>query len=397
MAIKFKTPEEIANEYLTYLKGLKPEINRDQQDSDWFIRGQVVGGVVAGAYADQRKISDDAFPQSARRDALERHLDLYFGSGFIQAQQAEGTIGVTGTVGAAIAINTELVYSPNGNVYKTSNSFTFTTTTGAVPVISVAAGQDQNLLEGASLTFSSPIIGVNSTAVALTDISDGRNVESNDEARERILARLRTPPAGGTRNDYRAWAKEADPSVVDAEVIRFLYGPGTVGVVLTAGTTDIDAAVDAGDPVVREPSNQLVQRVQEYIDIKKPLTDCATVLKPTPISIDVTVKVRFVDGGLNTIPAGQQLTQEQLVVREVKRAIYKTPAGGRRFGASGFVVASEIEETIDFNLSSSPITVGAIGEFVTDRQVLNLSASGANRYVLETDLPEPGTITVELF
>jgi uncharacterized phage protein gp47/JayE len=397
MAIKFKTPEEIANEYLTYLKGLKPEINRDQQDSDWFIRGQVVGGVVAGAYADQRKISDDAFPQSARRDALERHLDLYFGSGFIQAQQAEGTIGVTGTVGAAIAINTELVYSPNGNVYKTSNSFTFTTTTGSVPVISVAAGQDQNLLEGASLTFSSPIIGVNSTAVALTDISDGRNVESNDEARERILARLRTPPAGGTRNDYRAWAKEADPSVVDAEVIRFLYGPGTVGVVLTAGTTDIDAAVDAGDPVVREPSNQLVQRVQEYIDIKKPLTDCATVLKPTPISIDVTVKVRFVDGGLNTIPAGQQLTQEQLVVREVKRAIYKTPAGGRRFGASGFVVASEIEETIDFNLSSSPITVGAIGEFVTDRQVLNLSASGANRYVLETDLPEPGTITVELF
>jgi hypothetical protein len=137
--------------------------------------------------------------------------------------------------------------------------------------------------------------------------------------------------------------------------------------------------------------------VQEYIDIKKPLTDCATVLKPTPVSIDVTVKVRFVDGGLNTIPAGQQLTQEQLVVREVKRAIYKTPAGGRRFGASGFVVASEIEETIDFNLSSSPITVGAIGEFVTDRQVLNLSASGANRYVLETDLPEPGTITVELF
>lgn len=397
MAVTFKTPEQIADEYLTYLKGLKPEINRDQQDSDWYIRGQVVGGVVAGAYADQRKISDDAFPQSARRDALERHLDLYFGGGFIEAQQSEGSVGVTGTIGATIPVNSELVYGPNGNVYRTSEVFTFTEATGSVPVTSVAAGQDQNLLEGASLTFSSPIVGINSGAVALTDLSDGRNVESNDQARDRILARLRTPPAGGTRNDYRAWAREADPSVVDAEVIRFLYGPGTVGVVLTAGTTDIDAAVDAGDPVVREPSDQLVARVQEYIDIRKPLTDCATVLKPTPVAVDVTVKVRFVDGDLSTIPAGQELTQEELVVREVKRAIYKTPAGGRRFGASGFVVASEIEETIDFNLSASPVTVGALGEYILDRQVEDLAASGPNRFVLETDLPEPGTIVVELF
>lgn len=403
MAIVFKSPEDWAKQYRIYLKGLKPDVNTDQTDSDWWIRSKVVGGVLSGISQDQRKIADDAFPQSARTEALERHLDLYFGSGFLEAQQSEGTVGVTGTVGTVINSGLEFTYSPNGNTYQASSGLTLSTVisgitaSGIVPVISVNSGQNQNLLEGAQLVIASPPVGLSSLAKVINgDLADGKNAETNAEAAARILNRIQKPPAGGTANDYQTWATEADASVVDSNIIRWIYGPGTVGVVITAGTTDIDEAIDNGDPVVRIPSNALVEQVQDYIDAKKPLTDCAYVQKPTVVTLDVTVRVRFFDGGLLSIPAGQTLTQEQMVIREVKRAIYKTPPGGRQLGGSGFMVASEIEEVIDSNLSAAPYTEGEIVQILTDRQVDDLSASGANLLILPDQIVEPGSINVVL-
>lgn len=404
MAIEFKTPSEIADQYLTYLKGLKPEVNISQQDSDWWVRSRVVGGVVAGAYADQRRIADDAFPQSARRDALARHLDLYFGSGFKQPTQSTGFAGVTGNTGTVYTVGTEFLYEPNGNVYQANEQVTITTViapgvaSGSVPIQSVAAGQNQNLLVDAPLKLTSPPGGSQTAAITISNISDGRDVETNEQASQRILDRVRFPPAGGTKEDYRQWAIAANDSVIDANVIRFIYGPGTVGVIVLAGTTDIDAALNNDVPIIRNPSQALVDIVQDYIDARKPLTDCAFVMGPTNKSVDVTVRVRFFDGGLNTIPAtqlsGQQLTQEELVIREVKRAIYKTPPGGRQFSGSGFVVCSEIEENIDSNLSAEPYVLGNISSILVDRQVDNLSASGPNLMMLPNELAEPGTITV---
>lgn len=398
MALDFKTPEEVAAEYLLNLKVLKPEVNIDQADSDWVIRGKVVGGVVSGLYADQRKIADDAFPQSARREALARHLDLYFGSGFREATPSEGDVGVTGEVGTVYSVGTEFIYEPNGNAYQSTEAVTLEgvsgTVSGVVSVQSVATGQAQNLLEGAALKLTSPPAGSNDSAEAITDIADGRDVETSEEAAQRILDRVRFPIAGGTESDYRQFAIDASPSVIDANVIRHIFGPGTVGVVFTAGTTNIDEALDNGNPVVRIPSDELVETVRDFIDAKNPLTDCLFVMKPNPITIDVTVRVRYVDGDNDTVPDGQTLTQKELVQREVKRAIFKTPPGGRRFGETGYVVVSEIEEVIDSGLSALPYTIGTIAEILVDRQVDDLASSGTNLKILPTEIAEPGTIDV---
>lgn len=397
MAIKFPTPTELGDQYLTILKSLKPEVDISRQDSDWWIRSRVIGGLMSGMYADQLKISLDAFPQSARREALERHLDLYFGSGFIQATNAVGSIGVTGTNGSLVPAGTEFLYSPNGNTYQSTAAVTLVGTTGSIPVQSVAAGQDQNLLSGAALTIPSPPSGINSGAVALTAISDGRDVETNEQAAERILNRIQQPPAGGTANDYATWAKEADPSVTEANVIRFIYGLGTVGVVITAGTTDIDTAVTNGDPVVRVPSAPLIAKVKDYIDAKNPLTDCVFVEAPQVVYVPVTIRVRYLEGDDNTVPAGQTLTQKELVQREVRRAIYKTPPGGRLFGSTGYVVASEIEEVVDQGLSANPYTVGNFAQIIVDRQVENLAPSGVNLMLSPRQIAEPGTVSVVSF
>lgn len=397
MAINYLTPEEIADQYLLYLKNLKPEVNTGQTDSDWWIRSRVVGGLISGVYADQLKISNDPFPQSARREALEKSLFTYFGEGFKQATQAVGTLLVgAAATGATIPIGTQFQYNPNGNIYTSTETLTFTdAVTGTIAVISVNSGQDQNLLLGASLSLPSPPAGVNSAATVYGDnISDGRDVESNEEASARILRQIRTPLAGGKVDDYIQFALDADPSVTSAGVIRYPFGFGTVAVVITAGTTDIDTALNNGQPIVIIPSDALVDTVQAYIETQNPITDCATVLAPASAQQDVTVSVRFASGDSTTVISGQTLTQAELVQREVKRAIYKTPPGGRVLGASGYVVCSEIEEVIDSNLSAGPYAVGNIAQILVDRQVADLSATGANRLLSNNEVALPGTITV---
>lgn len=397
MALNYKTPEQVADQYLLHLKGLKPEVNISQTDSDWWIRSRVVGGVVSGIYADQQMIADDPFPQSARRDGLEKSLNTYFGSGFKDPTQSIGNVLIsTAASGATILAGLQLEYTPNGNLYAvTEDTNLGSSVTGVVPVRSVATGQNQNLLEGAALNIPSPPVGVNPSAVVYgAAISDGRNVESSEQAATRLLLQIRTPLAGGKASDYEQFALAADPAVTSATVTRYPFGLGTVGVVITAGTTDIDAALNAGDPIILLPSDELVAKVQDYIESQNPVTDCASVLKPASATQDVTVNVRYLQGDNDTVLSGQTLSQRELVVREVKRAIYKTPPGGRKLGASGFVVASEIEEVLDLNLSSSPYTIGEYAQILTDRQVLDLSASGPNRGLLGNEVAFPGTINV---
>lgn len=400
MATTYLTPSAIGDQYLLHLKGLKPEVNIAQTDSDWWVRSRVVGGVLSGVYADQLRISTDAFPQSARHDALANHLDLYFGSGFIAAQPAIGLVQLTGATGSVISPGQQLSYPANGNVYAATGTTNFGgLTTVIVPVQSIATGQSQNLLQGTVLTLVSPPVGVNGSAVIVNgDISDGRDDETDPEAAQRVLTQIRTPIAGGKTADYEQFAIDADPAVTAANVIRFPFGFGTVGIVITSGTTDIDAALNAGDPIVVTPSPALVAKVQTYINQQNPVTDCATVFAPTEVPIDVTVNVRYSSGLGSTLVndplSGNAQTQDFMVGREVKRALYKTPPGGRQFDGVGYVVASDIAEQIDYSLSNQSLITGAVLQLVTDRQVQNLSASGANVAILGTQIAVPGVITV---
>jgi uncharacterized phage protein gp47/JayE len=394
MAIVIKTPSQVADDYLSHLGALKPEINTGQQDSDWYVRSRVLGGAFSGVLLDQKKLSNDAFPQSARHEALDRHLDLYFGDTFKSPTVATGPLKFTGASGSLMVAGTLLTYPTNGNSYTTDEDLTLLGPSGAVTVTSVSTGQSQNLLENTILTLASPPAGFDGTAVVYgANISDGRDGETDAQASARIIDRVREKLGGGKVSDYKQFALAADPSVVAANVLRYPYGFGSVGIVITAGTQDIDGALDRGDAVVVTPSASLIETVQAYIETQKPVTDCAYVQSPGEIPIDVTVKVRYANGTNSTIPSGQTLTQAELVQREVKRALYKTPPGGFVMGGSGFVVASHIEEVIDTGLSAQPYTVGAL-EILVDRQVEALSATGFNRLILGNEIAVPNVLTI---
>ena len=404
MATTLPTPTDIADDYLVYLSSLQPDLNVDQEDSDWWIRSRVTGGVVAGVYADNYLISQDAFPQNARQDAIAQWLITLFGNdpvqgNFLPATISQGFASVTGNPGQVVSVSLQAIYGPNGNAYTVQAATTLDSIagTGLVPFQSVGTGQNQNLNAGAIITFPSPPAGLNSTAVVASGgFSDATDQESLTAARARVLTRIRTPLGVGRVSDYIQYAEEADPSVTSASVSRYPFGLGTVGVYITSGTNNIDAAVDAGEPINVIPSQQLIDTVQAYLDINSPATDCVTVLAPSAVAIDVNVQVSLSQGTLDTILAGQSLSQRQLIQREVSRALYKTLVGGRILGASGYVLASDIEQSIDVTLSAEATETGTI-PILLDRRVFPLTATGYNRTILPQEVPIPGTITVTVF
>lgn len=403
MALNFPTPSEIASQYLTILQSLKPEVDISRQDSDWWVRAQVVGGVLSGIYADQQLVSQDAFPQSARIEALVNHLYTYFGSGLIQPQPSNGDVAVTGALGTVVPQGTEFVYQPNGNAYQSTAGVTLNTSigggaaTGDIPVQSIGVGQVQNLLSGAQLLCSTPPSGLNPSGVSDGPISGGRDLETAAEAAARILAFIRQPPAGGTATDYERFAEEASPQVTGATVIRFFLGLGSVGIVITAGTTDIDAALNDGVPIVLTPSDALIDEVQDYVNTKKVVTDCVTVMAPNLVTVNVTVEVSYVNGlPGTTVEPTSGLTYDALVRREVQRAIYKTPPGGRQINGIGYLVVADIEQQLDASLSNGPYATGSYAQILADRQVLSLTGSDTSPdlVVSQSQVVIPGTITV---
>jgi hypothetical protein len=124
--------------------------------------------------------------------------------------------------------------------------------------------------------------------------------------------------------------------------------------------------------------------------------------------VNVTLNVDLAAGlTLTSIPSSPiynplNLNVQQLIQREISRALYKNPVGGRVLpgGTVGYVVASDIEESIDTYLSAEVDTVTGLPigflPILADRQVQPLNGSQYNLPVTENQLAAPGTLTVVL-
>lgn len=399
-----KTIDQHFSIYRAYLLGLRPDANVDQTDSDWWIRGRTVAGVASGLSSDIEKVGQDAFPQNARREAMLRHLFAWFAeTTFKPATVSSGPLEFTGGTANAgpFTAGLQATYAINGNVYVTTEEFSLDPSgNGSVNVQSIVAGQAQNLQAGAELAIGSPPSGLPSTGVVGTGgLSDGTNEETEDQAAVRVLARMRSSARGGNETDYKVWALSVT-GVTGASVLRFVQGLGTVGIIITSGTTDVDAALDAQPPQAIDftPSVDLIADVQAFIRSVDPTTDCAFVYAPVEVTIPVTVACKFKTGDKDTILSGQtpgfELTQGQFVEREVKRAIYKAGPGGTRIGTTGYMLKKDIEDMIDSKLSAQGQILGETLQIVVDRVVTNLDGVNANFELDANELPLPGTITI---
>lgn len=406
--MSFPSPAETQTQYLQILKSIKPNLNTNDQNSDFVIRGKAFSGFGSGLYGDQENVNKDTWIASARPESL-----TLFGQDYnilqqpaTQAQSPQ--VRVPGTNGTVVNPgDLTFLYIPTNVLYTNTTGGTIASGILDVIVQCSVTGQIGNVAAPDTLQIVSPPSGVGTSATVIQSIADGSDVESTDSYRSRLLSRRQSPPAGGNETDYINFAFLADPSVRSASEKRFGRGLGTVDIYITTGTTDVDTAVTNGLPIVRVPSSIVLAKVQAYYDAHVPLTDCPRVYAPTEITQDVTVKVVLASGlTMSSVPADTTynplaLTVNQLIVREVGRALYKVPVGGRKINPSdttGKIFASDIEESLDTWLSS---VVDSVSGFVIghlpvlgNRQVQPIDPPNVDKVLVANQIVAPGTITI---
>lgn len=265
--------DRIKNDFLTRLNGSSESLR--------FTLAKVFSVVLAGVfhlvYGFLAELIKQFFPTTATGEYLLRWLTFYNILPF-EATFAIREIQFNGIDGNIIPINSSLK-SESGIEYKTNTQVTITSGVALVEATAQTAGTVGNLDVGQILTLTSAIEGVNSEAEVTSSIEDAVDPELEESSRARLLARVQTPPAGGTEDDYVMWAKQV-PGVTRA----WAYGNiPEVGDVAITFLRDGD-----NDPI---PSIGEVNAVQDYIDLKRPVTANPTVFQPIPLPVNFTIDI----------------------------------------------------------------------------------------------------------
>lgn len=284
----FITPtlDEIRDHILRDALSLEP--NADiAVDSDYYARASSLAAVAEGVYAHQKWAIKQFFPDTADSEYLEKHAGLR-GIKRRNATYASGLgLEVFGNAGSHIDVGRQVV-TADGRFYEVIQAGTISGSSVTLKVRSLSTGASQNIIASTPANFTAAPAGVQ-TACTLREIVGGTDAESDSSLLERLLTRIRRPPAGGNRYDYKEWALDVD-GVEAAFVYPLRRGLGTVDIVITSNN-DL-------------PSDETVAKAQAYIDEVRPVTAKeAKVIKPTARRVNFNIKVKLNGVSLSAITA----------------------------------------------------------------------------------------------
>jgi len=219
--------------------------------------------------------SEQLFPDTADEEFLLRWGTI-FGVPRNDATFAEITVEFTGTTGGNVPLGT-IIQRADGVEYEMQAAV-------VVPVLGTAqgiatasiAGLSGNISNGSTLSLLSPIAGVQSTAVVIGTVVEGEDQESIENYRTRVIERIQSPPAGGTVNDYIAFAKIA--GVTRVWVTPTGLGEGTVVVYF----------VEDGQPVII-PTQAKIDEVLAAMLPLIPVTADLYVAAPVAVPLNLTI------------------------------------------------------------------------------------------------------------
>lgn len=165
---------------------------------------------------------------------LERLYDwaALYGVDRLMATAATGPALATGNIGTPLLADT-LLRGPNGLDYTVVSAVVLGAGSTPVSIRCSTTGSASNLAAGQTLTLIDPVPGCASTLTVDNDgIGGGADDELVDDWRLRVADEWRVVVTRGARSgkpeDYRAWAKNAHPSVTTALVQLHTLGIGTV-------------------------------------------------------------------------------------------------------------------------------------------------------------------------
>lgn len=243
--------------------------------ADAEVYARVFSGVAHGLYGFIDWVSNQILPDTADLEILERFGSIW-GVDRKPPAVAIGSVTFTVESGAVITAGT-LLQALDGQQYVTTADAVVAAPSATAPVEALVAGEAGNRPAGENMTLVSPVVGVQSAALA-SEMSGGADIESEDDLRARVIARIQQPPQGGCAYDYEAWALEIEG------VTRAWVYPQELGI----GTVTVRFVRD--DDVSPIPDSTEVAAVQAHIDALRPVTAQVTVVAPTAVPLNFQIQ-----------------------------------------------------------------------------------------------------------
>ncbi len=217
-------------------------------------------------YQFQAWVSRQRLPDTAEDEELARFA--IFGPKPTGSAAATGTATATGIDGSPIDAGTVL-QTLDLVLYVTQADAEISGTVATLTLRAAEPGAAGNLDAGTALQFVSPVSGVNSGAAVVT-MGGGLDSETNDSYRGRLLDHLRSPPQGGTADDWAQWAREV-AGVTRAWPFIDWTSVGDIGVLFLFDDRD--------EPI---PTADDLATMQAYLDRKRPLMTPVYAVAPVP-------------------------------------------------------------------------------------------------------------------
>lgn len=335
--------------------------------SDGEVYARALAGGVHGLYAYLQFMALQLFPDTATGIYLDRHASIW-----LKVPRKQATAAVGNLPGAAFVIQSGAVI-PVGTVlsaidkvqYQTTGAAIISGLTATAPISALVAGIAGNRATGQTLNLVSPIPGVQTAALTSGAVSGGTDIESDDDLRARILARIKEEPHGGSANDYVTWALEV-PGVTRA----WLY-PGEMG----AGSVTLRFMRDGdANPI---PDLTAVAAMQVYLAVRRPVTAKVYVAAPIPNPQNFTIALTPND---TTTQAAVLAALTDLIRRESSPGGWYWSDALAATVQGGSMLLSHINEAI----------AGATGETDHTMSVPSANISNAAGYITTLGAPTWG-------
>lgn len=220
------------------------------------------------------------FADTAEAEYLARLCNIW-GISRNAASKAAGSAVFSASAGSVIPAGWRIQYAATGAEYEVLEDAEPDSGVITVQIEASEAGAGGNIAAGEAVSLVSPRAGVVSGGtVGSAGITGGFDEEGDASLRARLLSRLRTPPRGGSKADYVAWALEV------SGVTRAWCFPLGVGL----GTVSLTFVTEGADDLI--PTEEMRARVQAHIDANNPApVEEAEVFIPTRMPVDFTVSV----------------------------------------------------------------------------------------------------------
>ena len=310
-----KTTKEL---YEAMLEGVKSRSGFSPDDScDLAVRLYAAAAQLESLYAYADWSRRQCFPQTADGEYLDLHAEIH-GICRDAATHATGTLtlGLAQTLGFSLSIPAGTMFCvPNGVSFRltedcrisagsrSANANAECTETGICG--NVAAGEITGMVEApAYISFV-----VNPSA-----FTGGREAETDEHLRQRVLRACRSMPDGANSDYYEAIAL-SQPGITSAVALPAYFGEGTVGLCISA---NYGIPSDAQMEAVR---NALAERTELGVQLQ--------LIKPVIEPVDITLKVWPVDG----VSAGDAIRAAQAAIEAcfeapmLQQGFYRSRAG----------------------------------------------------------------------